>query len=76
MEHLHAAGVQCGIHYPEPIHRIKTFESVRTVPEGAPVSTRLAKRILSLPMYPELTDNALQRVSESIISFSRLALAS
>jgi dTDP-4-amino-4,6-dideoxygalactose transaminase len=70
MAHLHEAGVQCGIHYPEPIHRIKTFESVRCVPEGAPVSTRLAKRILSLPMYPELTDTAVLRVSEAVIAFS------
>lgn len=76
MSHLHQAGVQSGIHYPEPIHRIKLFETVRTVPEGAPVSTRLARRILSLPMYPEVTNADLQRVSDAVLSFSRLALAS
>ena len=73
-EHLQKAGVQCGIHYPEPIHRIKPFTSARTVPEGAPISTRLAKRILSLPMYPELTENALRRVSDTIDLFSEMPL--
>lgn len=76
MAHLQAAGVQCAIHYPNPIHLIKTFESVRTVPDGAPISTRLASRILSLPMYPELADDAIQRVCETINSYSRLAVAS
>jgi dTDP-4-amino-4,6-dideoxygalactose transaminase len=69
-EHLQQSGVQCGIHYPEPIQRIENFKSARTVPDGAPVSARLAKRILSLPMFPELTDSALRHVCETIGSFS------
>ncbi|MEX0611472.1 MAG: DegT/DnrJ/EryC1/StrS family aminotransferase, partial [Pirellulales bacterium] len=66
--HLQQAGVQCGIHYPDPIHRLHPFRSVRTVPEGAPVSSRLARQILSLPMYPGITDEAIHRVSEAIKS--------
>src|SRR5262249_34006852 len=42
--HLQASGVQCGIHYPTPIHKIASFESCRTFPEGAPVATELAGR--------------------------------
>lgn len=72
---LQAEGVQCGIHYPTPIHKIVSFESCRTVPEGAPVATRLAGRILSLPMYPGLSDEAIDVVAESIQRDSSVAIA-
>ena len=70
MAHLQQAGVQCGIHYPTPIHEIEHFRGARTVPEGAPLSSQLAKQILSLPIYPEITDESLQFVSEAIATFS------
>ena len=67
--HLQQNGVQCGIHYPTPIHQIVSFESCRTLPEGAPVATRLADRILSLPMFPELTDEQIDRVAQVAAAF-------
>jgi dTDP-4-amino-4,6-dideoxygalactose transaminase len=76
LSHLQQAGVQCGIHYPTPIHQIPAFKSARTVPEGAPVSSRLASQIVSLPMYPELSPDQIQRVAHEVISFTaRLAVA-
>ena len=74
LAHLQSAGVQCGIHYPTPIHEIQPFHAVRTVPEGAPVSSRLAKQILSLPMYAEITDEAVERVSDVVSSFSTVGV--
>ena len=76
MAHLQEAGVQCGIHYPQPLHQIRTFPSARTVPDGAPVSSRLAERILSLPMYPEISSDAIEHVCDAIESFSPAALTS
>ena len=74
--HLQQHGVQCGIHYPTPIHQIGAFEGCRTVPEGAPVATALASRILSLPMFPELTDEQIERVAEVLAAFgAKLAVA-
>jgi dTDP-4-amino-4,6-dideoxygalactose transaminase len=70
LEHLRAADVQCGVHYPEPIHDTITFRSARTVPEGAPVSRRLATRILSLPMYPELSCEQIRRVASAVKAFA------
>jgi dTDP-4-amino-4,6-dideoxygalactose transaminase len=74
--HLQTSGVQCGIHYPTPIHEIAAFRSARTYPEGAPVSRRLSGRILSLPMFPQLTSEAIHTVCDAMISHSRVALAS
>jgi dTDP-4-amino-4,6-dideoxygalactose transaminase len=76
MAHLQDAGVQCGIHYPTPIHEIGAFEGCRSVPEGAPVATRLSKRIVSLPMYPQLSDEQIKHVCDAVLSHSRVALAS
>jgi dTDP-4-amino-4,6-dideoxygalactose transaminase len=73
LNHLQRAGVQCGIHYPTPIHQIPSFKSVRTVPEGAPVSTRLARQILSLPMYPELSQDQIERVAQEVVAFTTKA---
>jgi dTDP-4-amino-4,6-dideoxygalactose transaminase len=70
MKHLQQADVQCGVHYPTPIHQIQPFREARTVPDGAPVSSRLARQILSLPMYPELTDESIEHVAEAVTSFS------
>lgn len=76
MAQLQQSGVQCGIHYPTPIHQIQPFRRARTVPEGAPVSTRLAKQILSLPMFPELTDDQIERTASAVVSFgAKLAVA-
>ncbi len=69
LDHLKQEGIHCGIHYPMPLNLAKPFRSAGTVPEGVPVCTRLAKRILSLPMYPELTEDQIRQVVESIESF-------
>jgi dTDP-4-amino-4,6-dideoxygalactose transaminase len=61
--------VDCGIHYPTPIHKIAPFRGSRTVPEGAPVASRLANEILSLPMHPELNREQLERVAHEAHTF-------
>lgn len=57
MAHLATIGVGCGIHYPAPVHRQKGYAGHALLPPGGlPITERLTERILSLPMYPELTD--------------------
>ena len=71
LDHLKERGIYCGIHYPIPLPMATPFRSARTVPEGVPVSTALAKKILSLPMHPELTEKQIQNIAISIASFTR-----
>ncbi len=66
LEHLKQQGVMAGIHYPVALNQAAPFVSARTVPEGVPICTALARRILSLPMYPEMTDEQIALVAESI----------
>jgi dTDP-4-amino-4,6-dideoxygalactose transaminase len=43
---------------------------VRTLPEGVPVTTAWASQILSLPMHPDLDDDQVAHVVDSVRSFN------
>ncbi len=56
------AGVQTLIHYPRPIHRHPPYAALADRGVSLAVSERLAGEILSLPLFPELTDAEVERV--------------
>ena len=59
---LSKKGIQCGVHYPVPIHRQKAYRELGYPPGSLPVSERLAKEVVSLPMFPELTRAQMEMV--------------
>jgi len=60
--HLTAAGIGYGIHYPKPIHRMRAYDFLGW-PEGSlPHTEQAARRVLSLPCYPELRRDLVQRI--------------
>lgn len=63
---LTAAGVQTGIHYPIPVHLQKAYRDARYGPGSFPIAERVAKEVLSLPMYPELQRAQIDQVSEAV----------
>jgi len=69
-KHLAAAGVQTGIHYPVPVHLQPAYRSLGHRAGDFPEAERQAARVLSLPMFPELTDAQIARVAEAIRSFA------
>ena len=59
--HLTKRGVGCGIHYPAPVHQQKGYAERAVLPRGGlPITEQLVSRIVSLPMYPELTDTEVE----------------
>ena len=66
LAYLHAKGVQAGIHYPIPIHLQEVYRERGYGPGSFPVTEALAQRILSLPMYPELSDEQVRRVADAV----------
>ena len=68
-EHLRRAGIQTGIHYPRPIHLQKAYADLGYRKGDFPQSERLASRILSLPMFPELSHDQIQRVADEVQNF-------
>lgn len=65
-ESLVERGVQTLIHYPIPAHLQKAYSHLGYKRGDLPVTERTADRILSLPMFPELTDEHIDYVIESI----------
>lgn len=74
MQHLNEELVQCGIHYPNPLHLAQPYADsmIRSIPRDLPVCSSVAGQIFSLPMYPGLTEQQVIQVAESIKSFSLL----
>lgn len=67
--HLGAAQIQTGIHYPIPIHLQPAYADLDHAAGDFPEAERLAKRMLSLPMYAELAEGQIARVADEIARF-------
>ena len=66
VEAMTAAGVQTGVHYPIPVHLQDAYRDER-YPEGSfPVSETVAREVLSLPMFPELTRAQIEEVAAAM----------
>ncbi|WP_026732778.1 DegT/DnrJ/EryC1/StrS family aminotransferase [Fischerella sp. PCC 9605] len=65
-EQLTAAGIQTGIHYPIPCHLQPAFSDLGYQVGNFPHAEMLAKQILSLPMYPGLSNSQIQEITGAI----------
>ena len=70
-QHLEANKVGCALHYPLPLHLQKCYASLGYKEGDFPVAEKAARQCLSLPIYPELTEEQIQRVAEVIRDFFR-----
>lgn len=59
-------GIQTGIHYPLPCHLQPAYQYLGYQAGDFPHSEKLSKQILSLPMYPGLSQTQIERVVEAI----------
>jgi dTDP-4-amino-4,6-dideoxygalactose transaminase len=62
-------GISTGLHYPVPLHLQKAYTHFGYKKGDFPVSEQAAGRLLSLPMFPELTTQQIDHVVESIQEF-------
>jgi dTDP-4-amino-4,6-dideoxygalactose transaminase len=69
--HLEHEGIGTRVHYPRPIHRTTIGATLGYGPGSFPIAERAAHRILSLPVYPELTRAQLDHVVGAIRDFYR-----
>lgn len=65
---LNGQDIQTGIHYPTPCHLQPAFQSLGHRPGDFPHAEALSQEILSLPMYPGLTTEQIDRVVSAIAS--------
>jgi dTDP-4-amino-4,6-dideoxygalactose transaminase len=69
-ERLQAEGIQTNLHYPFPIHLLPAYADLGYEAGDFPEAEAAAREELSLPMYPELTADQIERVSEAVREFS------
>ena len=66
---LSGEGVNTLIHYPKPIHLHGAYEHLGYKEGAFPVAEQLSNEVLSLPMFPELTDEQLRFVAQKVREF-------
>jgi dTDP-4-amino-4,6-dideoxygalactose transaminase len=65
-KHLDGAGIGCAVHYPIPVHRQPLY---RHIGGSFPESERASEEVLSLPLFPELTEHEQDEVVAAVRAF-------
>jgi dTDP-4-amino-4,6-dideoxygalactose transaminase len=63
---LAEAGITTDVHWPEPPHLQPAFASLGYRPGSLPVTEMLCDEVITLPMFPELTDAEVDRVCDAL----------
>lgn len=69
MEFLKSNYVECALHYPTPLPFLECYKKYNYTPDHFPVSYQLKDEILSLPIYPELTEEQIIFLTDLIRKF-------
>ena len=67
--HLTARGIATAVHYPRPIHLQPAMAAAGGKPGDLPVSERLSREVIQVPLYPELPLETLERIAGEIRAF-------
>ena len=71
MEHFKKMDIQCGVHYPIPLHMQPALKHLEHKMGDFPVTEKASERILSLPMYAELTKSEVEKVCQELIKVAK-----
>jgi dTDP-4-amino-4,6-dideoxygalactose transaminase len=69
IDYLRIKGISTGVHYPEALPNLQAYGYLGYKPSDFPVASQYQKEILSLPIYPELSENQIQHITDSIKMF-------
>jgi dTDP-4-amino-4,6-dideoxygalactose transaminase len=69
LKYLADENIYCGIHYPMPVHLQIAYSNNGTKNNGLKISEKIAPELLSLPMFPELTEEQQIKVRDKIKEF-------
>ena len=66
-QYLNDNGIGAGVHYPVPLHEQPALAYLGISPEDLPVTSKAGKTVLSLPIFPEMTQAQAERVAATLI---------
>jgi dTDP-4-amino-4,6-dideoxygalactose transaminase len=66
---LNSKDIATGLHYPLPLHLQQAYAHLGYKEGDFPVTEEVASRLLSLPMFPELTREQIEYVAKSVKEF-------
>jgi len=69
IDHLKSKGIGTAIHYPIPLHLQNAYSALGYVAGDYPVSEKIASSVVSLPIFPQMTDGQQARVVEESVNF-------
>lgn len=67
--YLNERGIGTGIHYPHPVHLEPAFAGLGYEAGSFPIAEKAAQQLLSIPMYPEMSDEQIQAVADALNGF-------
>jgi len=67
--YLQENGIETAIHYPTPLPLLPAYQEQGYSATAYPVAEKVSKEILSLPMYPELTEKQIETIAKTIKAF-------
>ena len=68
-KYLSENGISTGLHYPIPLHLQNAYKNIYLTNGNYPITEKVSNEILSLPMFPNLTSEQIEYVTEKITSF-------
>ena len=69
VKHLNENGIPCGVYYPIPLHSQKAYRDERYKEDDFPVTNRLVKEVISLPMHTELEDEQIDFITKTVLDY-------
>ena len=66
MRQLTESGIGCGVHYPVPVHLQEAYRDLGYQPGSFPIAEQSAREFVSLPMFPELSNDQIEAVAAAM----------
>jgi len=67
--YLEAMGIETKVHYPKALSELPIAKDIKLKPDMLSTSVNLTRGLLSLPIYPELSDSEVEYICEKVKSF-------
>ena len=71
LEYLKESEIGSGVYYPKPLHMHEHFKKMGYKEGDFPVSEKLSKQVLSLPVNPFVTPEDVEKIIEKIVQFAK-----